>query len=40
VKVYLQEREKNTFGFNEWCALVGALSGFATLVQLIDKMFK
>jgi len=40
VKVYLKEREKNTFGFNEWCALIGALSGFANLVQLLSKIFK
>jgi hypothetical protein len=40
VKIHLQERTRIKFGFNEWCALIGALSAFATLVQVLSKLFK
>ena len=40
VKIYLKERSRTKFGFNEWCALIGALSGFATLIQLLSELFK
>lgn len=40
VKIHLQERVRIKFGFNEWCALVGALSAFATLVQALSTLFK
>jgi len=40
VKIYLKEKTKIKFGFNEWCALIGAFSGFATLVQVLSKLFK
>lgn len=40
IKIYLQERASIKFGFNEWCALIGGLSGFATLVQALSTLFK
>jgi hypothetical protein len=40
VKVYLQERTSIKFGFSEWCALIGALSGLATLVQVLSMLFR
>lgn len=40
VKVYLRERASNKFGFNEWCALIGAISGFAAIVQMVSKLFE
>lgn len=40
VKIHLQERTSIKFGFSEWCALIGALSGFATLVQVLSKLFR
>ena len=40
VRIHLQERKKLRFGFAEWCMLIGALSAFATLVQVLSKLFK
>jgi hypothetical protein len=40
VKIHLKERTRKKFGFSEWCALIGALSGFATLVQVLSNLFK
>jgi len=40
VRIHLQERTKIKFGFAEWCALIVALSAFATLVQVLSKLFR
>lgn len=40
VKIYLKETMKKKFGFSEYCALIGALSGLATIAQVIIKLFK
>lgn len=40
VKIVLFKKEKNKFGFNEWCALIAALAGIATLVQVFSNLFK
>lgn len=40
VRIGLKETTKRNFGFSEWCALIGAISGFATLVQILSVLLK
>jgi len=40
VKICLHEKPTISLGFYEICALIGALSGLATLIQLFSKIFK
>lgn len=41
VRVFLKEtNDRIRLGFNEWCALIGAISGLATIVQLVVAALK
>lgn len=40
VKVNLQDKKTTKFGFNECCALVGALAAIATMIQFFSTLFK
>lgn len=40
VKINLQDSAPTKWGVNEWCALVGALSAFAALIQMLSALFK
>ena len=40
VRIYLKEKVSIKFGFNEWCALIGAISSFAAIVQMVSKLYE